>query len=265
MSLTRQSIIGPYARAVLCDTANGQLLVPSTDFIVGHCLAFHGAYDLAKVQALTALLPPSARVLVVGAHVGALVVPLAGVARTVVAVEPNPVILPLLRANLVLNELHNVTVLPYAAGSTGGVASFLQSQHNSGGSKIARGDLARSDYRYDAPSQIMVRVESLDRLMVDPAFDLIVLDAEGSEFAALQGMAQILANSRYLYMEYSPQHFRDLAHVTQAEILALLLPRWTAAALPDGSGWTSARPLQDVLMGLWETDTAADVLLSPGY
>ncbi len=63
---------------------------------------------------------PTSTVLVVGTHVGALVVPLARKAKHLIGIEANPETYRLLCMNLMLNGLHNVKMQNFAAGEKQG-------------------------------------------------------------------------------------------------------------------------------------------------
>lgn len=222
----RRRVIGPYATAVLSQTENGCLLVPTGDMFVGRKLCFHGGYDRDDLAVLLNECDAESTVLVVGAHVGSLVVPLARKARAVAAVEANPRTFDLLRMNVGLNGLGNVSLHHVAAGDRAEDVEILAGHVNTGGSKIKTGDWNRWMYTHDGPETRAVRMERLDEVFPDAQFDLIVLDIEGSEARALGGMQRILSGCRVLMIEVVEHHLRNIARVTDEEFVSLLAPHF---------------------------------------
>jgi FkbM family methyltransferase len=229
LSVLRQRLIGPYAMAVLVESKNGLLLVPSGDMYVGRNLCFHGRYDHKVLEVLLGELNVNSRVLVVGAHVGSLAVPLAKRVRSVVAVEANPDTFVLLRMNVMLNDLTNVDLYNLAAGDSNLEVSMLANRVNTGGSKLQMGDWNSWIYTYDKPKTIRVQMRRLDDVLPAAAFDLILMDIEGSEARALRGMAELLKRSGALMVEVVGHHLRQIAKVTDEEFLSLITPYFDEA------------------------------------
>ena len=213
-SLLRVDVLGPHVEAVLVNSYNGRLLVPAEDLVVGRMLAFQGVYDRVEIETLSALLNDKSEVLVVGTHVGSILIPLAKKAARVAGVEANPRTFDLLSANLLLNGITNVELHNVAAGHETGEVSFLANRHNSGGSKVKWSDLDRGLYCYDHPAELKVPLCRLDNLFSGRRFDLILLDIEGSEYFALRGMRRILESCHRLYVEISRFGILDVAHVS---------------------------------------------------
>jgi FkbM family methyltransferase len=227
----RRWVIGPYGVAVLSRSENGLLLTPSGDFMVGRRLSFNGRYDPELLGFFLQRCKAAFQVLFVGAHVGALAVPVARRVSKVAAVEPNPTTLDLLRINVVLNGLQNVEIHGFAAGDRNGEVSFLASRLNSGGSGLAMGEWDRWAYVYDKPEKITVQMKRLDDAFTDAYFDLIVMDIEGSEPLALRGMCNLLKRSRGLLIEVFESHLRDVAKVSNEEFLSLVAPFFDQAII----------------------------------
>ena len=179
-SRLRVNVLGPHAEAVLVNSFNGRLLVPAEDLVVGRTLAFQGVYDRAEIETLSALLNDKSEVLVVGTHVGSILIPLAKKAARVAGVEANPRTFDLLSANLLLNGITNAELHNVAAGHEDGEVTFLANRHNSGGSKVKWSELDRGLFCYDHPAELKVPLRRLDDLFPGRSFDLILLDIEGS-------------------------------------------------------------------------------------
>lgn len=233
----RRQLIGPHAVAVLARAENGSLLVPAGDMFVGRRLCFNGSYDREDIEALMGACDSESKVLVVGAHVGSVAIPLAKRVRSVDAVEANPATFELLRINVTLNDLRNMNVHNLAAGDCSEEVSMLASRLNTGGSKLKMGDWNRWVYVYDKPQTVSVRMQRLDEVFPGRRFDLIVMDIEGSETRALRGMQKLLEACPAVMVEIVDHHLRRIAKVSNDEFLSLLAPHFDeVVVLPGASG-----------------------------
>lgn len=140
----------------------------------------------------------------VGANIGyftCLMSQLAGPAGKVLAVEPEPQNLVLLRENIAINKLTNVEVHPCALGASEGTALLgLYKPSNRGRHSIV--DAA-------AKPQIRVPVRTLDDLARDSgtggkSWSLVKIDVEGYEAFVLDGAKETLPRIETLVMEFSP-------------------------------------------------------------
>jgi FkbM family methyltransferase len=157
----------------------------------------------------------------VGAHIGINTLYMAmrvGPPGHVIAVEPAPDNLDVLRRNVAVNRLDNVTVHPVAAGKSPEMADFY-----------LRGPVSAVNSRYAesfyAPVTRVVRVAvaPLDDL-VDRSPRLVKIDVEGGELDVLEGMPRLLsAPSIQLIVEWHPVLQQAAGHAPDA------LPRalWT--------------------------------------
>jgi len=234
-SRCRARLLGPGARAVLTTSWNGDLLVGTRDLTVGRALAFRGAYDRGKIEALRTLLTPASDLLVVGAHVGSVLIPLARNARRAVGIEANPATFALLEMNVRLNALANIELYHRAAGERAGVVRFLMNRHNTGGSKVVRGESASNIlFTYDRPETVTVPCERLDDLLGDRSFDLMVMDIEGSEYFALRGMPRLLERCGALQIEISRLSIEQAAGITPLQFLEPLRDVFDSAQTSEG-------------------------------
>jgi FkbM family methyltransferase len=149
-------------------------------------------YEATLLRALRPTLPAAARVVDVGANIGNHTLYFAGVcrAREVIAFEPNPDVLPELRANIAANGLTNVntTHLGIGLGTLPGRAALhLESKdahiNNRGGMSLVN--------RLDGD----VRVARLDELVSGP-LDLIKIDVEGMAMGVLEGAEKLVLEAR---------------------------------------------------------------------
>lgn len=121
----------------------------------------------------------------VGANTGTWTAPLAGLFKTVVAIEPD------LRASDSIPRLENVQIVSAAVGAESGSATFykrattghgcLTEAHPIGGEGMANVPVIATE---------TVAVVSLDELLADGA-DFVKMDIEGGEVAALAGCKDV--------------------------------------------------------------------------
>jgi FkbM family methyltransferase len=198
----RSKSLGEHAIAIVADTKNGRLCVHAGDFNVSRSLLDNGEYDWPQITWLKDLLDADSRVVFAGAHIGAVLIPLARTSgtRTIVAYEPSPRNFRLLTMNLELNDIEGVIAVNSALGDRAGRVRFTENNINTGNSRIAPAD-----------GEITVSLHTLDETI--PAdwasIDLIVMDTEGSEVAAMRGAQMILAKTKNLYIEFSPEQLRE--------------------------------------------------------
>jgi FkbM family methyltransferase len=197
----RARVLARHGVALVAETRNGTFAVDARDFNVSRRLLERGEYDWEQVSLLQRLLAPGARLVVVGAHIGSVLVPLAKVsgADSALAFEPSPRNRRLLGMNLVLNDLGGVRVEASAVGDAAGVARFTENPINSGNSRVS------------ALGEIEVPVVTLDASVPQdwPQVDLLVVDAEGFEVQVLRGAGSTLRRTRALYVEYAPEQLAE--------------------------------------------------------
>lgn len=234
----RQLVLGPYTAAILTRTANGYLLVPTTDMMVGRRLAFNGCYDTELLKVIAHNCNIDSKVLFVGAHVGSLAIPVAKNVRRVVAIEAHPGTFDLLRMNVSLNGLCNIELHNFAAGDKCAKVPFLASSLNSGGSGIEMGQERQEEaHLYGSVDKLAVQMNRLDDVFPSESFDLIVMDIEGSEALALKGMPNLLSRSRALLVEVFEHHLDRIAKITDKEFLNLFSRHYDEAIiLPEKPG-----------------------------
>lgn len=224
----RKDMLGAYAKAILYTTKNGSFLAPVEDIEIGKKIGDEGSYDIHELTEIEKLLEPSSVVYVVGTHIGLLLVPVAKKAKTVIGYEANPQTYELLQMNIALNNLDNTRTYNYAAGDKEGEVEFYLNHVNSGGSKI-KPKKDQFMYRFDKPKTVKVQMKPIDNHFVAeqiPRADIIIMDIEGAEYYALKGMQNTLSQSKALYIEFIPHHLQNVADVSSAEFLKLIVPHY---------------------------------------
>ncbi len=223
---TRENTFGPHTKGVIYDSENGLLAMPYEDMMIGKHLGFKGSWNLSELESLKNYIDANDNIYVIGTHVGTLLVPLAKHCKRIIGFEANPDTFWFLEKNILLNDLKNTTVFNFAVGNEKRKITFLKSKINTGGSKIKP---VYNDFKYnfDHPEEVEVDMVSLDKHIVMhqlPEPSGILIDIEGAEFLALQGMPQSLKKSRFLYIEYVPHHLKNVSGIKNTELIELIEP-----------------------------------------
>lgn len=119
----------------------------------------------------------------------------------VISIEPEPNNLALLRSNIDINKLSNVSVFPVAVGDKPGVATLnMYGKRNLGRHSLLK---VRSEQSID------VVVSTIDELIEEcfpdiPSFSLIKIDVEGYETFVIRGAKKTLLKTRALALEFNP-------------------------------------------------------------
>lgn len=170
------------------------------------------------------LVRPGMHVADVGSNLGLYTLELArlaGPTGRVYAFEPDPLMFAALRENLAANRATNVETFACAIGAEPGELLLQRSAFNSGDNRIGShtGTALHSE-------QIAVPVRPLHQALADRPVDLIKMDVQGWEGAALRGMGPLLdANpALQIYFEFWPHGLQRAG--TSVEALAALLHRY---------------------------------------
>ena len=200
----RRTVLSRHGIGILAETRNGLYVVEPGDFGVSRHLLRDGAYDHQALLWLQDALGGGAKtIVVVGAHIGTVLIPLARMARRAIGFEADPENYRLAGFNLLLNQIENVTLVNKAVGSFQGRVGVRRNPINTGNSSIARaGQTATAE----------VEMTMLDEVLPSLAIsdvDLLVIDVEGHERHVLEGGEATLRGTRMLYMEYAPEQLAE--------------------------------------------------------
>ena len=210
--------LGKDVKALIVETKNGVFAVDPADLEVGAKLREKGEYGLSEINQISQLIDNQSSVLIVGAHIGSLAIPIANICANLVAIEANPSNFKLLETNVKLNNTSNITLHNIAASNKKETIKFQLNTVNSGGSKRVPIN-NHYMYTYDNPEVIDVDAYSLDNYLSNNKFDLVLIDIEGSEYFAMQGMTDILSQTKTLIVEFLPHHITNVAGVKLTDFL----------------------------------------------
>ena len=222
---------GPNAKAIYAQTRQGDFLLDPADNFVAKKLLNDGEYSLKEIKLASQFLKKDSYCLVLGGHIGALVVPLAKLCKELIVFEANPQSYELLSKNLLLNNSSNVKSYNKAVNHEEKPLEFLISKHHSGGSKRVP-KIFSSGYFYDNPEVTIVEGVVLDNFMKRKSFDLIFVDIEGSEYFAFKGMQEIFKNSKALITEFVPHHLENVASISVSDFWLTLSPFFNSLYIP---------------------------------
>lgn len=246
--------------ALIHDSKHGLFALGAEDAAMARHLRRDRTWGERELAGLAQYVTGDSAVLVVGAHVGTLAIPLARSARTVVAIEPNPDSFRLLNANLTLNGVSNCRTVNLAASDRNEEIEFLVSRANSGGSKRVP-LVGRYVYYFDHPRTVTVRTARLDDHLLGERFDVVVMDIEGSEYFALKGMQRILGEARVLQVEFEPHHLRDVAGVSVEELVSVIEPHFARLLVPSKQLTVGRKDFGAALSAMYRAEQRDDGLV----
>ena len=224
--------LGKDVKALIVETKNGVFAVDPADLEVGAKLREKGEYGLSEINQISQLIDNQSSVLIVGAHIGSLAIPIANICAKLVAIEANPSNFKLLETNVKLNNTSNITLHNIAASNKKETIKFQLNTVNSGGSKRVPIN-NHYMYTYDNPEVIDVEAYSLDNYLSNNKFDLVLIDIEGSEHFAMQGMTDILSQTKTLIVEFLPHHITNVAGVKLTDFLDNIPGHLTKLTIPS--------------------------------
>lgn len=188
-----------------------------------------GRWEPYSLDLFRAAVARGATVIDGGAHIGAYTLTAGhriGPAGRVLAFEPNRRSFGLLERNIVLNRLEPaVAARNLALAERGGSRSFFADEDASKSGLSPRGRGEPTD----------VRCVALDELPELDRIDVLKLDIEGGEVAALKGMRRLLAESPdpVLFVELNPEALRSCGHRPSELVAELGEAGFEARAIDD--------------------------------
>ncbi|NRA36613.1 MAG: FkbM family methyltransferase [Planctomycetes bacterium] len=203
----RVSVLSNHGRGVLANTKNGLLVVEAGDFSVGRILLQKGEYDWKEIQWLKKCLGDQAQhMVIIGTHIGALLVPLSAHCQQVLGFEADKTNFELLNYNINLNNVENASVHNIAVGDSKQIVNVKRNILNTGNTSVEVSE-TRSDHS--------IEMTTLDDDVTYDHIDLMIMDIEGHELHALKGASACLEKTEKLFIEFAPEQLRE--HGTKPE------------------------------------------------
>lgn len=215
--LARQTrgLVGPFGvqmpdGSMLTQTIHGLIYyIDPTDTIMAPQMLIYRQWEAELTRLIDKLLSEATIFVDVGANFGYFT--LLGAKKlanrpgaSVIAVEPNPKLVKLLRRNAEINwSLAPIKIFDAAAGEKKGqVTLFVPQEHG------ANGGLT-SHAKADKHKVAMVRVD--DIVPADQIVDVMKIDVEGHEFRVLKGAVEVIKRSPAIkiILEWSPGQMRE--------------------------------------------------------
>jgi FkbM family methyltransferase len=154
-------------------------------------LAVYHIHEPLETELLSRVIEEEMVVIDIGANIGYYVLmesSLVGPGGQVIAIEPSSENIESLNANLILNDIHNVTVIPAAVSDSDGKGNLYLSRSSNWQS------LRKPPYWHPALGVREVSTWRIDTLVekLKVPVNIVRMDIEGGEVAAFEGMAQTL-------------------------------------------------------------------------
>lgn len=228
----RKKIFGDHAVGIIYESKNGTIALPIQDTTIGKQLGFKGNWDIKEINKIKDKCTSEDVVYVIGTHVGTLLIPLSKKVKHIVGYEANSNTHWYMQQNLHLNSVENVMLFNKAVGDEEKEVEFYQSVVNTGGSKI-KPIKETEKYTFDNPKVVKVDMIVLDDHIKSnnlPEPTGFIMDIEGAEYFALQGMQNSLGKVKFLYMEYVPHHLENVSDTSIKSLMDLITPYFETAA-----------------------------------
>lgn len=220
-------ILPPHPESFTKRLPDGSVIQLHHSGSIGVTVLAFGSFEAAEMDWLRSHAPHGSTAIDVGANVGVLTVQLARVVGDeglVIACEPVPDNVTLLRRNLEINGLHNVRVFPLAVGARNELVRLHLGTDAAAHSTIE----VLSTWR--TRKSMVVRQVTLDELWHGgerPLVSLVKIDVEGAELGVLQGASEMLATTQ-------PFLLIETRQPVEASLTAWLGERGYTQAQPPG-------------------------------
>jgi FkbM family methyltransferase len=179
---------------------------------IGENIRYRGIFDIAVSELLARLLYPSSTLIDAGSNIGYMSIlgaKIVGQNGHIIAFEPNPEILPLLKKNIEINkndkksgliELHSS-----ALGEKPGKAALYVSDDYVSNEGIARINARNTTDRTLGE----VEVTNLDIEMAERKIDVLKIDVEGFELELLKGAKSLLGKKNINHIIFEDHDVRN--------------------------------------------------------
>jgi len=165
----------------------------------------------------------------IGANIGyftLLAARLVGKKGKVYAFEPEPRNYSILLKNIALNGYENVAPMPKAVSNAAGIARLYLSSKDIGAHTIRQYHDKRQFDEKESGEFVEVESVTLDELFDDKKqpIDVIKMDIEGAEMAAISGMDRVIRENKNLkmFIEFYPSAIREMGYSPEKLVDKLL-------------------------------------------
>jgi FkbM family methyltransferase len=230
--------------AVECVQCRDFVIYASRGDPIGQELIQTRRYEPNVTRALSSVLKPGMSLLDIGANIGYFTLLgafIIGNTGRVIAIEPSPDKIKLLRLSIEANGFSNVSVLQCAA-SDGPGDLFIET-----------GDRVGFVSRVQSQTSIRVRAIPLDDEIRDQRLDVIKIDIQGFEPRALRGLERTIMSQRpTIVTEFHPAGLRKLLGIQPEAYLSQLVTYGYSLAVIDHDG--SLLPCSNIedVMKFWQ-------------
>jgi len=203
----RKVALGKSGKGVLAETPQGLFIVDPSDFSVSRELLNCGTYDSGEIRVFQSILNPRSTLIIVGCHIGSVLVPLSKKAGRVIGFEPDPINFHFLELNLLLNRCSNVEIHQKAVGEGPKKVFVDHNPLNTGNTQIQT---------VQTGNQSPVEMISLDSFPDLNSADLVIMDIEGYEPPAIRGGRKLLSNTSFFFVEYCPKQLLEMGETAES-------------------------------------------------
>lgn len=167
----------------------------------------NGIYDASLSLAMLTAIEPTSRMLNIGANIGYFSMLAARAsAKRIYAIEPAKKNFEILQKNM--SSFPAVTCIRSAIGDRTGHITLWHDERLPGSHSLSDANTTQSDSSEDVP------ITTVDAFLStqEESIDMILMDIQGAEVAALRGMKQTLSKNppRFLFLEFWPFGIRNL-------------------------------------------------------
>jgi FkbM family methyltransferase len=200
-----------YKPGVLCQVSDYVLFVNTKDFGISRELFMYGIHEPITTTLMQQELQEGMNVIDIGANLGYYVIleaKLVSPGGGILAIEPYPESVSLLRKNVLANRMENIVVVKeVAVGASSGYADMYTSSRTNWNSMIP--------FAQGQPS-IRVEVCPVDEIEELGKVNFVRMDIEGYETEALKGMGEILRRDKPLLCIELHPHIVDPWQIKEA-------------------------------------------------
>lgn len=161
------------------------------------CLYLNGSYERSVVRFMYRYLSKSNILIDIGANEGFFTTLMGKVCKKVIAIEPSKANINMMKRNLEINSVKNVTIHQVAAGNENGTIVFNECLINGMWNNVGKKRYPVGMTSYNVPVK---RVYDIINPKDIPHIKIIKIDAENFEFPVIQGLEELLSNDDIIWI-----------------------------------------------------------------